>query len=431
MAVATAIREALPTVEVGTPAFAELPFVPLTGDLPTIETALSPIDGVIAVRSVSGSTAKTVYGFEVALAHQRAVEGAVEPNGFGRLVEGWQPGTIPAYPVLAAGRDPPLDWNADLILPTRHGRLAAINMSIGTDEVPPYDEHDPVNVATRVATRRVPVVAAVGNAGYISDGVETMSVWAQPPWVISVAATTLADGGSLARYSSVGDKRNRRIHPTVAAYGGSELNEKKKGTSFAAPRVTRQMIAFTCFCETLSSALSGLLGQEKGIPLPWVFFVDCEIEGMYRPEKPLPALPRAAIDIHTLQEALPVLLSAGGIIRDLHPTPARVKRMLLASARRLGKLSRREVGEGFISDETTTSYLERFSIADLADVFVPAFARRQGESLRRLGKAILTVPTEINVLQQVWYGFQIHSGWDIGVCDGALGVERMEIVVRG
>src|SRR5205814_9866194 len=83
----------------------------------------------------------------------------------------------------------------------------------------------------------------------------------------------------------------------------------------------------------------------------------------------LPALPAAAIDEQALAGAIRLLNDY-----DLGlalPTPAILRRMLLASARPVPGASRESVGAGFISRQTTLAYLARFSGSDLAALAAP------------------------------------------------------------
>jgi hypothetical protein len=259
--------------------------------------------------AIDPARALIALGLDRALSIQFSIENQVGVNGFTRLVAGGDPDpNLQAnYPEIDFSATPPvLDARSDIELPTRHGRLVAVNLSLGTNEIIEPADEDPVNLAIRFAGATVPVVVAAGNNGYISNGDDTMNAWARPSTVISVAATTDAHGGTLAATSSVGSTHQRSIHPAVAAYGVSELDSKVRGTSFAAPRVCRQLVVLAAYWQQLVARSQALRGKLEGIPLPWLFFVDKDIDDrrMYRPPTLLPALPKGGTDIEALRQLL-------------------------------------------------------------------------------------------------------------------------------
>ena len=90
-----------------------------------------------------------------------------------------------------------------------------------------YNEHDPVNVATRMLYERgVNVVFSAGNAG---PGLHTLNPYAAAPWVISVGA--LDERGRLAGYSARGDFGSRLFRPTLSAPGTSIVSLRATGTN--------------------------------------------------------------------------------------------------------------------------------------------------------------------------------------------------------
>lgn len=404
--------------EVAEPTFVQLPFVAIAGAAADeVRAALAGLRGVAAVTRTRPYALLIVLGFETALRTRAAVEGAAELGAPDLLLQ-------------LDGRPPSARAAAGPVV-VRSGRFHAINLSLGTDEIAPYDPHDPVNLATKVVARSVAVVAAAGNEGYVSSGVETLNAWAQAPWVISVAATTASDGGTRARYSSVGDKRRRSTHPTVAAYGASALDETMRGTSFAAPRVARQLAFLGSFIETLRSTASVFGGGvAEAPPVPWTYLVDCRVTRRFEPERPLRALPRGAVDPDALQRASQ-LLEAAEVGLDLEPTPRRLRSMLIRSARPVPGCSRRLVGAGFVSDETSTAYLERFSGLELARVFVGERVGLPPALLAELASLPLTIADEVAPLRAYWEGAQVVASFDVGECEGELGLHRAETAARG
>jgi serine protease AprX len=164
---------------------------------------------------------------------------------------------ITAYDFLL---DQPEMWGVDVI-----------NNSWGNPYAQ-FDAHHPINVATKtVADRGVDVVFSAGNAGE-GNGEGNLNPWSQAPWVLSVAAETVAhergyfsssglrldnsDGtavGTDDRLTFLGD-RIGLVHPDVAAPGvaisstcattGTVVgpcppgeNTEAQGTSMSSPHV--------------------------------------------------------------------------------------------------------------------------------------------------------------------------------------------------
>jgi serine protease AprX len=89
--------------------------------------------------------------------------------------------------------------------------VRVVNCSFSANTV--YDEHDPVNIATKMLTDRgVNVVFSAGNSG---PGSGTLNPYAQAPWVVSVGATD--QNNVLAPFSSRGDFG--KASPTLLAPG--------------------------------------------------------------------------------------------------------------------------------------------------------------------------------------------------------------------
>jgi serine protease AprX len=93
--------------------------------------------------------------------------------------------------------------------------IRVVNCSWG-NIVPGFDEHNPVNQATkRVHDAGVAVVFASGNSGSTTNTLNTYSV---APWVIGVAAGD-KDGRSVSFFSSRGIPGDSFFHPTLTAPG--------------------------------------------------------------------------------------------------------------------------------------------------------------------------------------------------------------------
>src|SRR3990172_7974647 len=159
------------------------------------------------------------------------------------LFGGRNEGDLPGYPVIRLHADTEgntLEADPQVLWRTRPALIPIINISLGTWELNyPFTPNNIVNVATHdAATRGLLVVVAAGNCGKADRNRESMSAWAEAPWVLSVGATEDEKGTTLADYSSKGVRDDPDSGPDVVAYGRSTLSPYPEGTSFAAPRVS-------------------------------------------------------------------------------------------------------------------------------------------------------------------------------------------------
>ncbi len=116
----------------------------------------------------------------------------------------------------------------DYILSHPELNVRVVNCSFSANTT--YNEHDPVNVATRMLYERgVNVVFSAGNVG---PGLHTLNPYAAAPWVISVGA--LDERGRLANYSARGDFGSRNFRPTLAAPGTNIVSLRASGTNLTA-----------------------------------------------------------------------------------------------------------------------------------------------------------------------------------------------------
>jgi serine protease AprX len=103
--------------------------------------------------------------------------------------------------------------------------VRVVNCSFSAETV--YDEHDPVNVATRMLYERgVNVVVSAGNTG---PGLHTLNPYAAAPWVISVGATD--HRGRLAPFSARGRMVGPASRPTLVAPGVNVVGLRSFGVS--------------------------------------------------------------------------------------------------------------------------------------------------------------------------------------------------------
>ncbi len=106
--------------------------------------------------------------------------------------------------------------------------VRVVNCSFSANTV--YDQHDPVNVATKLlAERGISVVFSAGNTG---PGQNTLNPYAMAPWVIGVGATD--EQGRLAGFSSRGNFTVPNARPTLIAPGVNVVSLRATGLSLTA-----------------------------------------------------------------------------------------------------------------------------------------------------------------------------------------------------
>jgi serine protease AprX len=180
--------------------------------------------------------------------------------------------------------------------------VRVVNCSFSANTV--YDEHDPVNVATRILTERgVNVVFSAGNSG---PGLHTLNPYAAAPWVVSVGATDHA--GRLAGFSARGDFGGRTARPTLVAPGVNVISLRSSGLNVLG----------------LSSLLSPRLSPAESL-----FYATASGTSF--------SAPQVAGVIALMLEANPAL------------TPAEVRDILQRTATPLAPYYRHEVGAGMLN----------------------------------------------------------------------------------
>lgn len=267
------------------------------------------------------------------------------------------------YPVLT---DEGFSFDASLHLAAQAALFGVVNMSLGPPTaLHPVSAGDPVQWATRHLARACVVVAAAGNSGSIPDQ-ETMSAWAEPPWVLAVGATR--DEGGLERLprSSVGRAEDPASGPDVMAWGASRLNLSKLGTSFAAPRVSS--IARLCVAAVLQllHLHQRSVGEAEGVRVVGLAVVD-RFRGdrwYVGPDRiglgalPLEGPTDAAVAVfESLAQHRPSLrLSCG---------PQQVRELLRRAANPIPNLAPHEQGAGFLSDAGVEALLSSMPATEL------------------------------------------------------------------
>lgn len=357
------------------------------------------LPGVLGISVTDEKTARLVLGIDMVVSAGAPQNIEMTPNGIDIHKSEPQLG----YPILTRGPGAngalSIGMDSSAGFWTRRGVLCALNVSWGVGEEEEYDPAQPFVLATRWAAERTPVVIAAGNWHH-REQTETLSAWAESPWVISVGATDRADGGELMDSSSAGSPSDPMSGPTVVAFGVADLAPKHRGTSYAAPHVTRALLRLGAWALTLrhfTLALAG--GLVEGVPLVDIAIVDKDIDPVERSIQ-LPALPAAGVDRDALSAVLRIA-SEHRLALEMWPTPARLRQMLIASAQPLANLQQHQGGAGFVSDATTLSYLQQFSGADLLQVFANP-TRASAQALDQASQVRLAVPEELSFLMNVW-----------------------------
>ena len=183
--------------------------------------------------------------------------------------------------------------------------VRVVNCSFSANTV--YDELDPVNVATKLLTKRgVNVVFSAGNSG---PGLHTLNPYAAAPWVVSVGATD--HKGRLANYSSRGDFGSRNYRPTLVAPGTGVVSLRAAGTNL--------------------TGLTGLAGADAGQLTP------SELPYYTTASGTSFSAPQVAGTVALMLEANPSL------------TPAEVRDILQRTATPLPPYYQHEVGAGMLN----------------------------------------------------------------------------------
>jgi hypothetical protein len=375
---------------------------------------LSQVHGIQRVGPIAKSGLKVIAGLERLLYDGRAAWNTPQPNGWAYEVPSLPndpdgANKLPYYPDfrIVEGRFRRV-LDTSTILQTRLGFMAAVSLSLQAPRGEVFDPEDPFNVATRAASKFVPIVIAAGNYHEpMSSREGTMSAWAQASWVISVGATDSEDGGKLASVSSRGSPDREFSGPTVVAWGRSLTAPSDVGirTSFATPRIAAALCYLGAYCLTLRHfvqlRLSTPRTQIEGIPLTGFGMIDdgCDDSFWERPQK-LPALPRQGVDVASLAEVLQLVRTLGSEVR-VWPTPDTLRHMLLECAQPLRGYRSHEVGHGFVSSDSVAQYLLNFTGADFIRLF--CVGKSVPEDLeRRLRKIRLTDGQSLPYLLTIW-----------------------------
>jgi hypothetical protein len=340
---------------------------------------IGKLDGVIGFEQTAEANRRIIYSIDSLLRTSKAHRETLRLNGVLKAYVGADicEGGPPPYPYWDRTSAPPiLRYDSDVRLDTRLCIFGALNLSIQPEPPKSHSDGDPACIAIRTASADVSVVIAAGNKFDANTG-QLIGGWAEEPCAIVVGATSDSKGEVLADYSLVGGRDGQPRGPTVVAYGRDD-ETSVEGTSFAAPRVADELAVLTAFALTIRHFVHlGSGAPLEGIPLVGIGYVDIDllpgrgaehgwhVSGLRRPEKPVPALPRAGIDADAVFRVLR-LLDKHGVPLKHRRVPDFLKEMLVTSARAIPAYDASEVGAGFIDKTTTAEYLASYSGLDYA-----------------------------------------------------------------
>jgi hypothetical protein len=339
---------------------------------PSQALEIAGLEGVVAWRESDLTIARVVRSVDTQCMRAIAEETTLAPNGIrnavpiGDLIE-----NRPIYPVLeVSGGRPQWSGIPARVLPTRHCYVGALNVSLENRTREHPGLFDPVSVALSAAARYFPVTLAAGNVD--GDPDRTIFGWPMNPDVVVVGAVD-PSGTRLLEVSRIGHDLDT-AGPDVVANGVDESG--KMATSYAAPVVATQFaLLAAALMAARAAALSNTMFAE-GVPLAARCFVDwdratADVGGHafevtdFRPRRRvLPALPREVVS----ETSSAILATQPTAVRS-RPGSARLRRALLASARKVDGYGEHEVGAGVVSGETTRDYLAGLTIRDLGELY--------------------------------------------------------------
>ena len=350
--------------------FQQLPLAVTSAPRDVLEK-IAAVPGLVDIVPLPDVLLSLVAGINELLTIKAEAEAENSSHDGQRVIGGRAATENVGYPILEfIEGEPRLNTDPDVTWPTKPASMVALNLSIGpADPRLQFSPTDAVSFATYFAAQHVVVVMAAGNDSQRADQLETMSAWAEAPWVVAVGATSDRAGTELARYSSVGTPGINESGPDVVAWGASRVDEATVGTSFAAPRVAQIVSFFAAAIFMIRHYMDQLAGEKVGgVPLTGLAVIDSDYSPIPRDLLALPALPAFGIDEAALRESLAALDKLGAKL-DVTCTPERLRAMLRASARPMPGYAPHQVGAGFVDEMTTERYLELFSGAHLGWLF--------------------------------------------------------------
>lgn len=211
---------------------------------------------------------------------------------------------------------------------------AAVSISLTprNADTAPLRPDDAVNHMTRFLSDFTVPVIAVGN-DYRGQQFETVSPWAEPPWVLSVGATEDPAATRVAPYSNRASTRAPDVGPDVLAYGASALDDTVIGTSFATPRVAYMIGLSMTWLHQVLANVTRLRRQPYGVPLLGCAIVDTEGSPYGDPAPTYQAMPVLPINPAVAHE----LDSAAAAFGRYFTMPADARALLMAAAEQHGR----------------------------------------------------------------------------------------------
>jgi len=337
--------------------------------------SLSGIEVVLPALQTLDKTRSVAIGIDLLASIEKA-----QRNGQGSnyLFGGRTSGEAQGYPFIRYESDRLMvDADSSKEWSTQPAIMPVINMSLGTKPIDyPFLRNDVVNLATYgVASAGAQlIVISAGNCGQYENGLETMSAWAQPTWVLSVGATEDVDGKTLAKYSARGTPNDPQSGPDVVAWGRSSISPFPQGTSFAAPRVSFYAMVCAAALLQLRHGFQIATGQTvEGVRLVGFGIIDSwktktEIWQDVNPRIPMPALPVIGLNMNGITNVARTA-TEHGINLNVQGNAEILRSILTAAAQPISGCERHEVGFGFLNEQIVLDYLAALSGADVLNMF--------------------------------------------------------------
>jgi len=315
---------------------------------------------------------------------------------------------------------PYLDRAADRLtvdvtkLPTvERGYPTSLSLSLQLPPKAPFSVDSVLALATREASKYLPVFVAVGNFGSLRDGADShdlRSPLARLPWVISVGATVDEEGNSLTGTSSVGAAGGPG--PSIVAHGANRFVDGVNESSFAAPRAATSVAFITAFLLQLRAVTrAARTGETAGVPLTLTGYVDTGFADWEAEQtRQLPMIPFGyGLDLGACEAAIGAMLGHR-LWLSVNPNTELITALLLHSARPGPGLAH-ESGAGFVNMTglldmlTSLTWRGLFRLAGQALPDDDVFDRTMADP------ATLPALYELTIATRLIYGFDFRRAW--------------------